>query len=244
MRGRAISRRQILAGVGAGAVLNQILQGQSAGERVFRYVFNQESHGWIPGLSDYSLEATDLRFTAELRPFPPNFRTDFRAYYLQSRNTPDDLFMFLKKELSTEDGIEPDRTYGISIHVGFLSNAPSGAGPGIGGSPGASVFLKAGVSLLEPVAILDADRSYVGLSVDKGSQSQGGRDLQVVSTIENGYPQVPDQPYAYLERVHHFPNPVRTDRRGALWITVGTESGFEGLTGIYFYEIIVTLRSL
>ena len=30
---------------------------------------------------------------------------------------------------------------------------------------------------------------------------------------------------------------------GVLWITVGAESGFEGLTGIYFYEIIVTLRS-
>jgi hypothetical protein len=29
-----------------------------------------------------------------------------------------------------------------------------------------------------------------------------------------------------------------------LWITVGIESGFEGLTGIYFYEIIVTLRPL
>ncbi|HYO82430.1 MAG TPA: hypothetical protein VES20_13585 [Bryobacteraceae bacterium] len=150
--------------------------------------------------------------------------------------------MFLKKELSASDGIEPDRSYGVSIHVGYLSNAPSGGTAGIGGSPGESVYLKAGISLVEPVAILEAERSYVQLNVDKGDQSQSGRDLQVVSTIENGHPPQPDQPYVYVERVHHLPAPVRTDRRGVLWVTVGVESGFEGVTGIYFYEIIVTLR--
>lgn len=46
------------------------------------------------------------------------------------------------------------------------------------------MYRKAGVSLLEPVAILDKGQSYVGLNLDKGSQSEGGSDLQVVSNIE------------------------------------------------------------
>jgi hypothetical protein len=238
-----ITRRRLMAGIGASGLLKQSLHAQASGEKVFRYTFNQETHGWLPGLSDYVLEATRLGFLAEVRQLPPNFQTELRAYYLQSDNTPDDLFMFLKKELTILDGIEPDSTYNVSIHVGFLSNAPTG-GPGIGGAPGTNVFLKAGVSLLEPVAILDAAQSYVGLNLDKGSQSESGRDLQVVSNIENGQPPQGDPTYVYLERVHHFPTLVHTDRRGALWITVGTESGYEGRTGIYYYEIIVTLRPL
>lgn len=244
MKERSSTRRQLLAGIASSAVLiPRSGHAQTGGEKVFRYTFNEETHGWIPGLCDYTLTAIALRFTAEVRQLPPNFQSDLRAYYLQSHNTPDDLFMFLKKELSAEDGIEPDRTYGVSIYVGFLSNAPSGLA-GIGGSPGVSVQLKAGVSLLEPVAILETERLYVRLNLDKGDQDQSGRDLQVVSTIENGQEPQANQPYVYLERVHHFPTPVQTDRRGVLWITVGTESGFEGLTGIYIYEIIVTLRPL
>ena len=244
MTAGALTRRRLLVGIGSSAALMTTAgYAQTGGERVLRYTFNQESHGWIPGLCDYTLDATQLQFKAEVRQLPPNFQSDLRAYYLQSHNTPDDLFMFLKKELSASEGVEPNRTYGVSIHVGFLSNAPSGSA-GIGGSPGASVVLKAGVSLLEPVAILDRERLYVRLNLDKGDQIESGRDLQVVSAIENGRPPQADQPYVYLERVHHFPAPVQTDRRGVLWITVGAESGFEGLTGIYFYEIIVTLRPL
>jgi hypothetical protein len=241
MKQQGITRRALFAGMGAVA-LAQISRAQTDDEKVFRYTFDQETHSWIPGLTDYTLGATALRFTAEIRQLPPNDANhDLRGYYLQSHNTPDDLFMFLKKELSASDGIEPDRTYNVSIHVRFLSNAPSDA-VGVGGSPGASVLLKAGVSLTEPVAILEAERSYLRLNLDKGSQNESGSDLQVVSTIENGQPLQENQPYVYLERVHDFPTPIRTDERSALWITVGTESGFEGLTGIYYHEIIVTVR--
>ena len=131
MKQRAITRRELLVGIGASGALSQTAHAQTGGDRVFRYTFNQESHSWIPGLCDYTLDATGLRFTAEIRQFPPNFQSDLRAYYLQSDNTPDDLFMFLKKELSASDGIEPNRTYAVSIHVGFLSNAPSDALAGL-----------------------------------------------------------------------------------------------------------------
>jgi hypothetical protein len=242
MKRQAITRRNFLFSSATAAALSQMSRAQANEERIFQYAFDQETHSWIPGLSDYSLHATALRFTAEIRQVPWNeLAPDLRAYYIQSHNTPDDLFMFLKKELSASDGIEPNRAYGVSIHIGLFSNAPSDAA-GIGGSPGGNVHLKAGVSLVEPVAILDTERLYVRLNLDKGSQDESGADLQIVSTIENGQPLQVDQPYVYLERVHQVPTPVRTDDRAALWITVGTESGFEGLTGIYFHEIAVTLR--
>jgi hypothetical protein len=124
MTAGALTRRHLLVGFGSSAALmTAVGHAQTSGERVLRYTFNQETHSWIPGLCDYSLDATGLRFTAEVRQLPPNFQSDLRAYYLQSHNTPDDLFMFVKKEISGSDGVEPNRTYGVSIHIGFLSNA-------------------------------------------------------------------------------------------------------------------------
>ncbi len=234
-----VSRRSLLAGLATGAVL--AAQGQPD-EKVLRFRFTDGSQRWIPGLADYSSQASKLNFTAEIRQVPPNYPAELRAYYLESHNKPDDLFMFLKRELSSLDGVEPNRDYSVSIHTGFFSNATDG-GVGIGGSPGSSVYLKAGVSVAEPLAVLQDDGRYIGLSLDKGQQSQSGRDIHAISTIENGQPAEQEgRPFVFLERVLNFPSLVRTDDRGVLWITVGTESGFEGVTGIYYYEIIVTLR--
>ena len=59
-------------------------------------------------------------------------------------NLPDDLFMFLKRRLGTDDGIVPGQKYRITYTMVFASSAPSGAA-GIGGAPGESVFIKAQV---------------------------------------------------------------------------------------------------
>jgi|HigsolmetaAR202D_1030399.scaffolds.fasta_scaffold06250_3 hypothetical protein len=214
------------------------------GEIVLRFDFSNGSAGWLPGLSDYSLSTSDLRFRAEIRQLPPEVDNTRRGYYLQSMNRSDDLFMFLKRELTQEDGLQPNTTYSVSIDVGYLSNAPSGA-VGVGGAPGESVWLKAGITVDEPVTTLTGD--YVHLNIDKGEQSQSGRDAGVVSDIANGLTSSPEDgssPYVYLTRVYHHPTLVRTDHRGSLWTIIGTDSGFEGLTGIYYYSVIVTLRPI
>jgi hypothetical protein len=36
---------------------------------------------------------------------------------------------------------------------------------------------------------------------------------------------------------------VRTDDRGSMWLFFGTDSGFEGLTGLYLESITVRINS-
>jgi hypothetical protein len=36
---------------------------------------------------------------------------------------------------------------------------------------------------------------------------------------------------------------IRTDSRGSMWLLVGTDSGFEGLTGLYVESITVRINS-
>ena len=49
-------------------------------------------------------------------------------------------------------------------------------------------------------------------------------------------------PYVSLERSHEHSHVVTASDDGELWLLVGTDSGFEGLTGMYYQEIHVTLQ--
>jgi hypothetical protein len=245
MTAHRYSRRAFLGALGVGAAAR--LRAQHPGEIVLPYFFNEGSHGWLPGFTDYSLQIGDLRRMAEIRPLPAEINPTLRGYYLQAMNRSDDIFMFLKKELDFNDGVEPNRLYSLSLDITFLSNAPSGCF-GIGGPPGEAVWLKAGFSTIEPLAVLENDE--VRLNLDKGNQAAGGRDAEVVDVIANGIPceealaRPEGPPYVVLHRVYHHPHLVRTDERGVLWAFAGTDSGFEGLTGIYYWAFLVTLRPL
>jgi hypothetical protein len=210
---------------------------------VVLFDFSTGSQGWLPDFTDYPLEIADLDRLAEIRKLPKEVHNAGNGYYLQGDNHSDDLFMYLKKPLVATDGIQPNQAYDITFRIEFASNAPE-ACSGIGGAPGESVYLKLGASTVEPVPILE--NFNVLINVDKGFQSASGRDAQVVSNIANGLHTPCDQPqlwrYVLLRRSLHFPHPVKSDSNGALWIFLGTDSGFEGLTGVYYHKIAATLK--
>lgn len=203
--------------------------------------FNTGSKGWLPGFADYSLQNSDLRMEAELRPLPAEISASRSGYFIQSMNRSDDLFMFLKKQVAHEYGLEPNQQYRVSFDLRYASNAPTGC-VGIGGSPGDSVYLKAGASVDEPVTLLTG-ASNVQLSIDKGQQSQGGKDAGIVGTIANGTDCVGnDHPYVRVTKTYAHPTAVKTDERGSLWLVIGTDSGYEGLTGLYLESITARIN--
>jgi len=203
--------------------------------------FDSGSKGWLAGFSDYNLKSSDLRMLAELRPLPDEVDGKRAGFYIQGMNRSDDLFMFVKKNVSTVDGLEPNQAYRFWFDIRFASNAPSGCA-GAGGSPGDAVYLKAGASADEPVASLAGD-GEIGLSADKGRQSEGGRDAGVVGTIANGTAcEGTSWPYVRVRRDYAHPQPVRTGESGSLWLLAGTDSGFEGLTGLYLESITVRIN--
>jgi hypothetical protein len=211
----------------------------------FHFDFNEGTEGWIGGISDYPAEQfSQLQFLAGVQSLPPELKITGNALYLQSNNTPDDLFTFLKRRLTAADGIRPGRTYGMRYEVYLASRSPSGC-PGAGGAPGESVYLKAGGSEDEPLPRVD-NNNYVRLNVDKGEQAGDGPAASVVSNLANGIPcdlisDLTDVPYILLKRNHTHPFPVTASAAGELWLLVGHESGFEALTSVYFLEISVTL---
>ncbi|HEX8097185.1 MAG TPA: hypothetical protein VF507_04085, partial [Pyrinomonadaceae bacterium] len=174
---------------------------------------------------------------------PPETGATGTGFYIQGNNHSDDLFMFLKRRLGPTEGIVAGQTYELYFTLVFASSAPSGCG-GIGGSEGDSVYLKAGALPAEPLALMDESRPTPNLrmNVDKGDQSLGGLAASVAGDIGNGQPCTSDaRPFVSVERTHRHTSPVTANAQGDLWLLVGTDSGFEGFTSLYYQRIDVTL---
>jgi len=233
--------------VAAGLITYAVLAAMSPPVHL-EYDFCQGAQGWEANFAEYAPDMKDtMQLEAGIRRLPSEIESECTGYYLQGMNSPDDLFMFLKRRLGTDDGIEPGQKYRVTYTLVFASNAPSGAA-GIGGPPGESVFLKAGASAVEPDVHLDSATDYYVMNVDKGpGNSGGGQAASVVGHIANGLSadeiDMADPPYVSLVREHTHRYSVTAGSDGELWLLVGTDSGFEGLTGIYYQRIEVTLKS-
>lgn len=201
--------------------------------------FRQGAGGWVADVAD--LPAGDRSMYAldsGLRSLPAEVGAG-TGYMLQGTNRSDDLFLYVKRQLGPMDGIVPNASYRLRYSITLASNAPRGV-VGVGGAPGESVFLKAGGSTVEPLAVTDED-NWLRLNVDKGNQSRGGNAASVAGNIANGLP--PDagagNPYASIVREVTHEADVRADAQGRLWLFLGTDSGFEGQTRIYLQQVTV-----
>ncbi len=215
------------------------------GQRMrFEYDFSESRHGWTGSFSDlpadygpdlYQLEFAHTETPAELNPE--------RALVLSGQNASDDLFMFVKKGLTSDDGIVPNTTYRITFEVAFGTDAPAGA-VGIGGPPGESVWVKVGAAPFEPVARPEGDmggEEYLLMNVDKGRQNDDGEHALRIGDVAKAH----DEEFGVyeLKTLDNADDPleISSDKDGHLWIFVGTDSGFEGTTTLYYTNISVEL---
>ena len=201
----------------------------------FEFTFENDSEGWTAGFADLPVDYDPSIYELESsrRALPDGLEGS--GIYIQGHNRSDDLFMYLKRQV---EGLEPSATYTISASIDLAANVPSGM-VGIGGSPGESVFVKAGASKEEPVA-KPGSNNHLRMNIDKGNQSRSGLAMGVIGDVAN--PDVVDDEYQVktLASGLQFLN-VETDSEGRAWLIVGTDSGFEGLTTLYYDRISFTL---
>ena len=201
----------------------------------FDYTFTGDTEGWMGDFADYPEGEEDfyeLSFGHATLPAPLN--TAEGALRQSGNNHSDDLFMYAYRPI---DGLEPGATYEATFELRIATNVPSGSF-GVGGSPGESVYVKAGLLTRAPARTLDALNEY-RVNFDKGNQSTGGTDMTVLGNFANG---TDESDYALKTLSNTEPFPVTADADGKLWLVVGTDSGFESTTTIYYDAISVSLR--
>lgn len=206
--------------------------------QVGEFTFEETNGGWSGGLAEYSAEidSASIEFDFKRSALPGAIDTTRHGLRIQSHNRSDDMFMFLKRKVT---GLMAEQTYKVYFEIDLGTSYPESS-VGIGGSPGSSVYLKAGASSKEPSRVLDG--TFYKFSLDKGNQAEGGKELTVLGNVANG---LTGFEYKLVKR-DNLTKPVeaKTDAEGNLWLCVGTDSGFEGLTVLYYDRIKVTLMPI
>ncbi len=202
----------------------------------FSFTFDEDAEGWTAGFADLpaDYDQSIYELDHEHRPLPDGLGGN--GVYVQGHNRSDDLFMFLKRRV---EGLQPDAAYIVEVSVDLATNVSAGL-VGIGGSPGESVFVKAGASSVEPVTMEDRI-GHLRMNIDKGNQSRGGEAMLVIGNV--AHPGVTGREYR-IKTLDNDGQPltVTTDGEGRVWLIVGTDSGFEGLTTLYYDRISYHLR--
>lgn len=207
-------------------------------EQVLEYDFNTDDFAaWSFGLSDVQPDQEEnVEFQASQRPLPAPFSV--QGFYQAGTNVSDDLFMYYARPVG---GLEPGKIYRLRFQLDFATNYHSGCTVGTG----VSVWVKAGASVVEPQRVLANDGSW-RMNIDKGEQSVGGNQAQVLSDIRNGVLGCPNNPRYEVRTVGPvgggiFVTPGPT---GEVWVFFGTESGFETRHEIYFTRFLVGATKL
>ena len=210
---------------------------QGVDETDFSFDFDSGVEGWTVGFADLPVEYDQSIYELQHghRALPDSLEGG--GVYVQGHNRSDDLFMYLKRQIG---GLRPNTEYRVSVSVDLATNVAAGL-IGIGGSPGESVFVKAGASTVEPVAA-EGDNRHLRMNIDKGNQAQGGQEMVVIGNVAHSG--VTGREYR-VKTMDNGDRPltVETDGEGRVWLIVGTDSGFEGLTRLYYDRISYTLRT-
>ena len=201
--------------------------------------FSEGDFDWQGDFADYPLGEDDFfQLDSGLRPLPNNLGDD-TALFITGDNRSDDLFMYFRQEIN---GLEANTRYEVEFDIELASNAPDGS-IGIGGSPANSVFLKAGVTLIEPLPIVDSSGD-LRLNIDKGNQANSGTDSVLLVDIAKPEDDTFDFDYEIIERTNQEPFVFSTDDSGSAWLYFGTDSGFEGTTALYYTNFEVDFTTV
>ncbi|HWT13664.1 MAG TPA: hypothetical protein VN231_12975 [Allosphingosinicella sp.] len=194
--------------------------------------------GWEANYADYTLgQENSIGFSFGHERLPPPLATTL-GFFLSGNNASDDLFMYISRRL---DGLAANTRYRVDTSITFATNAARNCA-GVGGQPGESVFIKAGAADSAPAKVVQ-NGNYVTVDVDKGQQGNSGAELVIIGNFAQDTPGDCLNPEYRRKTLSSGGNgPVVTsDSGGRLWLVIGTESGFESVTRIYYLNGSITL---
>lgn len=205
--------------------------------QTYTYDFSNGNDSWTGDFADYPVTDSifyELEFVRDHLPSPLN-KNQF-ALKINGNNHSDGLFMFIKRKIS---GLKPNTIYKLLIDVTFASKAPTNS-TGVGGSPGEGVTMKAGGTIVEPVKLIS--NGYYKMNINKGDQSRSGTDMDTIGNVG-----VSDTTTVFTlinrnNSSHLFT--ITSNANGEVWVCIGTDSGFEATTTLYYKLINLTFTSI
>ena len=224
--------------VGVGLFISGCDMTEPTDDLTFTFDFGSGSQGFVAGFADYvpaNEEDYDLTSGHGALPAPLASRS---GLFISGINRSADLFMFFKGPI---DGLQPGR-YEATVSLEVATDERAGCF-GVGSPPGEGVTVKGGATEVEPLPVLEG--SWLRMNIDVGSQSEGGTQAVVHGDIANSR-RCEESPRWELKSFvgRSIPEPVSVSPGGRAWLLFGTDSGFEGRTGIYFTRATVSFKPM
>lgn len=201
----------------------------------FEFDFTENTEGWEGFFSDYPVGSEsfyELEFAHSY--LPPPLDETVRALKISGNNHSDDLLSLIVKKI---DNLRPNTVYSVTFNIEIASNVTINA-PGAGGSPD----LEFGVGGLSYKPENSVNAGYYRPNFTSLLQSrQSNEVLQSAGRI--GVSTDHPAPYTLVNRNNlSEPMPLKTNNNGELWIMIGTDSGFEGITTLYYKSIKIRME--
>ncbi len=205
----------------------------------FTFDFSRGQQGFVAGFADYPPGDADIyELTSDFRALPPPLAPE-PALFISGVNRSDDLFMFFKGPV---DGLLAGTRYDVTVSVEIATDVPSGC-VGVGGAPGESVWVKAGATAVEPLAVRDG--SYLRMNIDIGNQSAGGSEGVVLGDVANSRRCEESRRWERKSfESRPIPASIEISSSGRAWLLLGVDSGFEARTEIYFMRADAAFRPM
>lgn len=215
------------------------MQAASVNEKTVEYSFVTGPGSWVTDFTGYPKDGertSELAFGWENVPYQ-SYPLLPKGTYL-SGNNQNELFMFVKTPVT---GLTPNTPYLINMMVTFAANIPESNANDRGMAPG-DVAIKVGASTQEPKKELQ-NGIYI-LNVNKGKPNSNGSNAVIVGHLGNSKVS-PNRPSYELKTVENKDVEqtlvASSDAEGKLWVFIGTDSIYKGVTKYYLSNVTVTL---
>ena len=222
--------------MGCGLILLLGCAVPALGSTTLSYDFDTGDHGFTAGFADYPVGEDGFYELGSSWGAGPVAGSP-NALYIKGNNHSDDLFMYYAKPVS---GLIASMTYTVIMYINFYAYYPEDA-VGVGGAPGAAVYLKAGAMGVAPDRTVDG-LGHWQMTIDKGDQSTSGQDAIVLGHTAHAKS---DFQWHLVERQGGGESFTATaDASGNMWLLFGTDSGFEGFTELYYTSATYALTAV
>jgi hypothetical protein len=201
--------------------------------RSYLFDFSTGQNEWEADFADYpvdSAKGAQYQLSATYTARPDNLGTGVSAMMLTGNNQGEKLFMYMKRKVT---GLQPDVNYTVIFDIELASELPA---KGLG----KDVLLKAGATYSEPKTMID-NGNYV-LNIDKGELNDRGEDMIPLGNI--GTDGTKD--FQLITRSNgETPGPfiAKTNSKGEMWLLIGTETTFQGVTTVYYSRVNVVVSA-
>ncbi|NOU20034.1 MAG: hypothetical protein HOO91_20950 [Bacteroidales bacterium] len=199
------------------------------------FTFNNGNENWVPFFSDYPVgkeTSYELEFTNAFLPAPLD--RNIKALKISGINHSDDLLSAICHKF---DNLQPNIAYSIIFNIDIASNALIG-GAGVGGDPNLSIGV-GGINYL-PTNIIDNSNYYRPNFISKLQSGLSNEVFQIIGNIgvSSSYPTL----FKIINRNNtDSPISITTNALGEFWLMIAIDSGYEGITTLYFKSINIEI---